>query len=72
MKTTVKLSSTEAICIEPVGLDLKITFRSLLMSIDRTLTPDQANAIGFGIDQAMTVVDMRREAAQNAADPLPN
>lgn len=63
MKTTVKLSTTEAICIEPVGDHIKITFQSLLMSIDRRLTVDQAQAIGFGIEQAYTVLDMRREAA---------
>lgn len=71
MKTTVKLSKTEAISIEAKGETVVFTFQSVLMSIDRVLTIDQANAIGFGIEQALTVADMRREAAQNAADPIP-
>lgn len=71
MKTTVKLSTTEAICIDPVGDNIKITFQSLLMSIDRSLTLDQAMAIGFGIEQACTVLDIRREAAA-LKDTAPN
>ena len=64
---TVQLSPSEAITITPQAGRVKITFRSTFMMFDRLLTVDQANAVGFGLEQAHTELDIQREQAENAA-----
>ncbi|WP_288254056.1 hypothetical protein [uncultured Hydrogenophaga sp.] len=62
MKTTIKLSAGRALVVQPQGAGVRVdlTFGGVVMGGD-VLTPDQAGALLFGLEQAA-------EAAGMAAD----
>ena len=67
MKTTVKLGTARQIEVEPMkfstGLHLCITDKPGQEKIFISLTPDQAGALIFGMEQALEVIDQRHKQA---------
>lgn len=62
MKTTVKLGLGKAISVEPDGEGIRVTLTALGAPIHvELITPDQAEALHFGIDQVLEVLQLRRE-----------
>lgn len=65
MKTTVKLTKTRAITVEPMGVVPGILLEVPCIEgggTTWTLTPDQAGALIFGLEQALEVIDKRCRA----------
>jgi hypothetical protein len=71
MKTTVALGAKKAIVIKPSvrGIRVDLTLAGVSIGGD-DITPDQAGALIFGIEQAMEVWKMRLEAQGLSDVPL--
>lgn len=63
MKTTIKLGANKAIVVKPgpKGLRVDVTLAGVCVAGDE-LTPDQAGALIFGMEQALDVWRQRLEA----------
>lgn len=72
MKSSVSIRPGESITVEPHGAGVRVTLKTIVMTIIRDLSCDQAAAIGFGIDQALEASDCarQRQEARDAADAL--
>lgn len=62
MKTTVKLSLTETVLIEPVGEGVRLVLTTCGLKVaDKLLTADQVGALQFAIDAAAEAVELARQ-----------
>lgn len=67
MKHTVKIDRLQAIVLQPTaektGLQIDLVTCGVTV-ITKTLTPDQAAAVGFGIESVMEVIQVHAESVK--------